>query len=74
MPSTCSAPAAALGSLPLDIRIREQADSGAPTVAVDPTSPLALAYRDIARRTAARLAQEARNKAIAFPSIVVRNS
>ena len=63
-----------LGSLPLDIRIREQADSGAPTVAADPQSPLSLAYRDIARRTAARLSVQARNKAIAFPNIVIQNT
>ena len=63
-----------LGSLPLDIRIREQADSGAPTVAADPRSPLALAYRDIARRTAGRLSVQARNKAIAFPNIVFQNT
>jgi ATP-binding protein involved in chromosome partitioning len=63
-----------LGSLPLDIRIREQADSGLPTVAADPGSPLSLAYRDIARRTAARLSLQARNKAIAFPNIVIQNT
>ncbi len=63
-----------LGSLPLDIRIREQADSGAPTVAADPGSPLSQAYRDIARRTAARLSLQARNKAIAFPNIVMQNT
>ena len=63
-----------LGSLPLDIRIREQADSGTPTVAVDPESPLSLAYRDIARRTAARLSLQARNKSIAFPNIVIQNT
>jgi ATP-binding protein involved in chromosome partitioning len=45
-----------LGSLPLDIRIREQADSGKPTVAADPESPLARRYREIARRATARLA------------------
>ena len=45
-----------LGSLPLDIRIREQADSGKPTVAADPESPLARRYREIARRAVARLA------------------
>jgi ATP-binding protein involved in chromosome partitioning len=63
-----------LGALPLDIRIREQADSGTPTVALDPESPLSLAYRDIARRTAARLSLQARNKAIAFPNIVIQNT
>ena len=63
-----------LGALPLDIRIREQADGGAPTVAADPDSALARAYRDIARRTAARLSLQARNKAIGLPNIVVSNS
>ncbi|MFY2764504.1 iron-sulfur cluster carrier protein ApbC [Arenimonas sp. MALMAid1274] len=63
-----------LGALPLDIRIREQADSGVPTVAADPESALSLAYRDIARRTAARLSLQARNKAIAFPNIVIQNT
>jgi ATP-binding protein involved in chromosome partitioning len=63
-----------LGSLPLDIGIREQADSGAPTVATDPQSALALAYRDIARRAAARLSLQARNKSIAFPNIVIQNT
>ncbi|WP_146909967.1 iron-sulfur cluster carrier protein ApbC [Arenimonas daejeonensis] len=63
-----------LGALPLDIRIREQADSGAPTVAADQESPLSLAYRDIARRTAARLSLQARNKAISFPNIVIQNT
>jgi ATP-binding protein involved in chromosome partitioning len=63
-----------LGSLPLDIRIREQADGGNPTVAAEPDSTIAHAYRAIARTAAARLSLQARNKAIAFPSIVVQNS
>jgi ATP-binding protein involved in chromosome partitioning len=45
-----------LGQLPLDIRIREQADGGNPTVAAEPESDLAQRYRDIARKAAARLA------------------
>src|SRR6185369_18036205 len=56
-----------LGSLPLDIRIREQADSGKPTVAADPDSKLAAAYREIARKAAAKLSLQARNKSIKFP-------
>ena len=63
-----------LGSLPLDIRIREQADSGAPTVAADPASPAAATYRAIARSAAAKLALQARNKSIKFPSIVIQNT
>ena len=63
-----------LGSLPLDIRIREQADGGTPTVAAMPDSDLAARYRDIARNAAGRLSLRARNKAIAFPKIVVQNT
>ena len=63
-----------LGSLPLDIHIREQADGGTPTVAARPDGPVALQYREIARRTVARLSRQARNKRIAFPSIVIQDS
>jgi len=63
-----------LGSLPLDIRIREQADAGTPTVAADPGSALSQAYREIARRTAARLSLQGRNKAIGLPNIVIQNT
>lgn len=45
-----------LGQLPLDLRIREQADGGCPTVAADPDGELAQRYRGIARLAAARLA------------------
>jgi len=63
-----------LGSLPLDIRIREQADSGTPTMVASPDSNLAAAYRSIARNTAARLSLNARNKSIQFPNIVIQNT
>ena len=63
-----------LGSLPLDIRIREQADGGAPTVVAEPGGANAAAYRRIARATAARLSMQAKNKQIAFPSIVVQDT
>jgi ATP-binding protein involved in chromosome partitioning len=63
-----------LGSLPLDIRIREDADGGTPSVAADPQSTVALMYREIARRAAARLSQQAKNKSIAFPNIVIQNT
>ncbi|MGH8456373.1 MAG: iron-sulfur cluster carrier protein ApbC [Stenotrophobium sp.] len=58
-----------LGQLPLDIRIREQADGGKPTVAASPESDLAQRYRDIARKAAARLAYGAAGGA--FPSIEI---
>ena len=63
-----------LGSLPLDIRIREEADNGHPTVAADPDGALAQAYRDIARRAAAKLALQARSYTQLFPNIVIQNN
>ena len=60
-----------LGSLPLDIRIREQADGGVPTVVADPDGAIADAFRAIARRMAARLALKARDFKHKFPKIVV---
>jgi ATP-binding protein involved in chromosome partitioning len=62
-----------LGALPLDIRIREQADSGAPTVAVDAESDLSKRYREIARHAAGRLSLRAKNKAFGFPNIVIKS-
>jgi ATP-binding protein involved in chromosome partitioning len=59
-----------LGELPLDIRIREQADGGKPTVVAEPDSHLGRAYIDLARHTAARLARSAlQPAAAAFPTI-----
>ena len=63
-----------LGSLPLDIRIREQADSGYPTVAAMEDSQISAMYRSIARRTAAKLATKARDHSSAFPNIVIQNT
>ena len=63
-----------LGSLPLDIGIREQADSGAPTVVSAPASAIAASYREIARKASAKLSLQARNKSIAFPNIVIQNT
>ena len=57
-----------LGQLPLDIRIREQADGGAPTVVAEPDSDNAQRYREIARKAAARLAY---SQADDFPEIVI---
>jgi len=63
-----------LGSLPLDIRIREQADNGHPTVAAMEDSQISAMYRSIARKTAARLASKARDHSSAFPNIVIQNT
>src|SRR6188508_1736064 len=63
-----------LGGLPLDIRIREQTDNGRPTVVADPDGPVAAIYREIARKTAAFVAQRAEDFSARFPSIKVQNT
>ena len=60
-----------LGKLPLDKKIREQADSGQPTVASDPNGAIAMIYRNIARRIAAKLALQGKDYGLKFPKIVV---
>src|SRR5918998_1410721 len=62
-----------LGALPLDIKIREQADSGKPTVVSDPDGPIAEIYRKIARRCAVKIAESQRDMTSKFPNIVVQN-
>jgi ATP-binding protein involved in chromosome partitioning len=63
-----------LGSLPLDVKIREQADSGRPTVVADPDGRAAQIYRSIARRVAVKIAEKAQDHSAAFPKIVVQNT
>jgi ATP-binding protein involved in chromosome partitioning len=63
-----------LGSLPLDIHIREQADSGKPTVVADPDGKVASLYKRIARRIAVKIAEKAQDHTAAFPKIVVQNT
>jgi ATP-binding protein involved in chromosome partitioning len=63
-----------LGSLPLDIRIREQADGGTPTVVAMPDSELTARYREIARNVAGRLARQPRNKSLGLGKIVVQGT
>ena len=63
-----------LGSLPLDIRIRQQADSGMPTVVAEPDGRAAKIYKEIARKTAAKLALKSKDFSTRFPNIVVQNT
>jgi ATP-binding protein involved in chromosome partitioning len=62
-----------LGALPLDKRIREETDSGKPTVVADPDSRISQIYREISRRTAARLSLKTKDYAAKFPQIVIQN-
>jgi len=63
-----------LGALPLDIKIREQTDSGAPTVVADPDGPVAEIYRCIARRIAVKTAELSQDHSSVFPNIVIQNT
>ena len=63
-----------IGSLPLDKQIREEVDAGNPTVAADPEGRITQIYREIARRTAAKLSLQAREFSAKFPNIVIQNN
>jgi ATP-binding protein involved in chromosome partitioning len=63
-----------LGALPLDMRIRQEADSGTPTVVAAPDSRIAEIYRDIARRVAVKVAEQSQDHSAAFPKIVIQNT
>ncbi|MDI1298165.1 iron-sulfur cluster carrier protein ApbC [Methylotenera sp.] len=63
-----------LGSLPLDITIREQADSGKPTVIATPDSKIANIYKEIARKAAIKIANTSLDHSGKFPNIVIQNT
>jgi ATP-binding protein involved in chromosome partitioning len=63
-----------LGSLPLDIQIREQTDSGRPTVVAEPDGPIAVQYKTIARRVAIKISERAKDLSSKMPSIKVSKS
>ena len=63
-----------LGALPLELAIREMADSGKPTVVGAPDSRAAEIYRTIARRVAVKVAERAKDMTHKFPNIVVQNT
>jgi ATP-binding protein involved in chromosome partitioning len=62
-----------LGALPLTMAIREQADSGRPTVVADPDGPTADIYKSIARKVAIKVAEKAKDMSSKFPTITVQH-
>ena len=62
-----------LGALPLTMSIREQTDSGRPTVVADPDGAVAVIYKQIARKIAISVAEKAKDMTSKFPTIVVKN-
>ena len=63
-----------LGGLPLTMAIREQADSGKPTVVADPDGEVARIYKAIARKVAIKVAEKAKDMSSKFPTITVQNT
>ncbi len=60
-----------LGALPLNMSIRQQADSGRPTVVADPDGEIAAIYKAVARQVAVKIADKAKDFSGKFPTIKV---
>ena len=63
-----------LGSLPLNLSIRQQADAGCPTVVAEPDGEIAALYRSVARGIAIRIADKAKDYSSKFPTITISKS
>lgn len=63
-----------LAELPLDSRVREEADGGNPSVVGAPGTPRAAAYLNMARRAGGELARRARDRSTVMPKIVVEDT
>lgn len=62
-----------LGSLPLTMSIREQADGGTPSVVAEPDGKVAHIYRQVARRLAGVLAGKAKDDKGGLPNISIQD-
>jgi ATP-binding protein involved in chromosome partitioning len=60
-----------LGALPLTMQIRQQADSGQPTVVADPQGEVAQIYGAVARQVAIKIAAKSKDFSSKFPSIKI---
>jgi len=63
-----------LGALPLTMAIREQTDSGTPTVAAEPDGEIAGLYKAVALQVAVEVAGKAKDFSAKFPTINVSKS
>ena len=63
-----------LGALPLAMAIREQADSGCPTVVADPEGEVAGLYKALARKVGVAIAAKNKDFSSKFPSITISKS
>ncbi len=62
-----------LGALPLTMSIREQTDSGKPSVVAEPDGQVAEIYKTIARKVAVKIAEKSKDMSGKFPNIVIKN-
>ena len=63
-----------LGSLPLDIKIREDLDNGKPTVVNDHNSPITNIFSEVAMKMAAKVADYSEDHTSKFPKIVIEKN
>ena len=63
-----------LGALPLTMAIRQQTDSGTPTVAAEPDGEIAALYKAVARQVAVVVAGKAKDFSAKFPTISISKS
>jgi ATP-binding protein involved in chromosome partitioning len=63
-----------LGALPLTMAIRQQTDSGTPTVVAEPDGEIAAIYKSVARQIAVVVARKAKDFSAKFPSIQISKS
>jgi ATP-binding protein involved in chromosome partitioning len=63
-----------LGSLPLDSVIRQNSDSGKPSVVADPNGKVSEIYKEIGRKVTAKLALKTKDFSKRFPNIVIQNT
>lgn len=61
-----------LGSLPLDIKIREFTDQGQPVMIAEPDGNTATVFRHIARQVASTLSRQQKDYSQKFPPIIVK--
>ena len=62
-----------LGTLPLNIKIRKDADSGDPTVSSNPDSFITKIYKDMALSLGLQIANTQKKAKTIFPKIVIKN-
>ena len=63
-----------LASLPLDIRIRRDADDGRPTLVSDPDGEISAIYMALARKVSVSIAKLGRDMTGKFPKIVIQKT